>query len=144
RIGLAQMQELRQVLTELKGAGKDVYAYLESANMGVYTLATAASKSVLVPTGDIQLTGIYVQQAYYKTLRDKIGVEADIEHIGAYKGAGEPFTRTGPSDEAKEQLNWLMQDIFDQLVADIAAGRQLSVEEVKALVDKGPFMAKDA
>jgi protease-4 len=43
----------------------------------------------MVPTGDLYVMGMNVEQAYFKNLMDKIGVEADIEHMGEYKGAGE-------------------------------------------------------
>lgn len=144
RIGLGQMQELRAAIADLRAADKEVYCYLEEARAGTYALATAASKIVMAPTGELDLTGVDVQQVYFKNLMDKIHVEADIEHIGAYKGAGEPFTRTGPTPEAKEMTEWLIKDIFDQLVEMIAKGRQLSPEDVRAIIDRGPYLARDA
>ncbi len=143
-LGLGQMQEIRQAISDLRAADKDVYCYLEDASESIYALATAASKVVLAPVGEIRLLGIDVEQAYFKNLLDKIGVEADIEHIGDYKSAGEPFTRTGPSEPAKEQIESLVKDIFNQLMEMIADGRQMKPEEVRALVDRGPFLAKDA
>ncbi len=143
-LGLAQLQELRSALKELRAAEKDVYAYLEETRSGPYLLATAASKIVMVPTGDLNILGMNVEQAYFKNLMDKIGVEADIEHVGAYKGAGEPFTRTGPSPEAKEMIQWLVKDIFDQMVEGIAESRQLSEEEVRRQIDQAPLTARQA
>ncbi len=144
QIGLAQMQELRTAIKELRAAEKDVYAYLESVNSGPYMLATAASKVVMVPTGDLNLIGLNTEQPYFKGLMDKLGLQADIEHVGAYKAAGEPFTRTGPTPEAKQQTEELVKDIFDQLVETIAESRQLQPGEVRTLVDQAPFTAKQA
>lgn len=144
RLGLAQIQELRAAIGELRAADKDVYCYLESASAGSYALATAASKIIIAPVGELNLVGMDAQMVFFKGLMDKIKVEADIEHIGAYKGAGEPFTRTAPSPEAKEMMEWLVKDIYDQLIEMIAKGRQMSPDEVRALIDRGPFLAKAA
>ncbi|MCL2329905.1 MAG: signal peptide peptidase SppA [Phycisphaerae bacterium] len=143
-LGSAQRQEIRQAIKELRGAEKEVYCLLEDAEQATYLLSTAASRVYIVPTGEINLIGIHVESPYLKGLLDKIGVQADIEHVGNYKGAGEPFTRTGPSDEAKEMLEWLLKDLFDQMVQQIAEDRQLQPEQVRELIDRGPFTAKEA
>ena len=143
-LGTAQRQEIRQAIKDLKGAEKEVYCLLEDAEQATYLLSTAASRVYIVPTGEINLIGIHVESPYLKGLLDKIGVQADIEHVGDYKGAGEPFTRTGPSDEAKEMLEWLLKDLFDQMVQQIAEDRQLQPEQVRELIDRGPFTAKEA
>jgi protease-4 len=144
QFGWAQRHEIRSAIRDLKGADKDVYCFLEEEDQGTYTVAAGASKVYIAPTGALNLIGLHIEQSYLKNLLDKIGVQADIEHMGAYKGAGEPFTRTGPSDEAKEMINWLMSDLFDQMVQEIAEDRQLQPAQVKDLIDRGPFNAKEA
>ncbi|GMU24564.1 MAG: signal peptide peptidase SppA [Phycisphaerae bacterium] len=143
-MGWAQMQELRHAISDLRAADKDVYCYLEEASTGIYQLATAATRISMTPTGELRLVGLYVEQAYFKGLLDKIKVEADIEHVGAYKGAGEPFTQTHPSPEAQEMMNWLVKDLFEQMVDTIAEGRQIPADQVRELIDKGPFTAQEA
>jgi len=143
-IGWAQMQELRSAIQRLRESDKHIYSYLESACPGVYMLATATSRICLVPAGGLDVMGLHVESPYLKGLLDKIGLEADIEQIGAYKGAGEPFTRTHPSPEAQEMLEWLARDLFDQMIDTIAEGRSLSPERVRALINQGPFNAQEA
>lgn len=143
-LGWGQMQELRQAILGLRAAKKDVYCYLEEAGPAVYLLATAASRICVVPTGDIALMGMHVEQTYFKGLMDKIGVEADIEHMGEFKGAGEPFTRTGPSEEAKRMIEWLVKDLFEQMVETVSQGRGLPADKVRSLIDQGPFNARQA
>lgn len=143
-IGWAQRQELRQAIQELKAADKDVYALLEDERAATYLMATPASRIYMVPTGGLNLIGLHLEQIYLKGLLDKIGVTADIEHVGAYKGAGEPFTRTGPSEEVQEMLDWLVNDLFEQMVQQIAEDRQLTADQARGLIDRGPFTAKQA
>lgn len=143
-IGFAQIQELRQAIADLRAAEKDVFAYVEAAGSGTYQLAAAATKIIMPPTGDLRLMGIHSETPYFKGLLDKIHIEADIEHIGAYKSAGEPFTRTEPSKEAAEMTAWLLKDIFEQTVQTIAESRQLTPDRVRELIDQGPFTAQEA
>jgi ClpP class serine protease len=143
-LGWGKMQELRQAILGLRAAKKDVYCYLEEATPTTYLLATAASRICIVPTGDIALMGMHVEQAYFKNLMDKIGLAADIEHVGAYKGAGEPFTRTGPSDEARQMMEWLVKDLYEQMLETVSQGRDIPADQVRALIDRGPFNARQA
>lgn len=144
QIGWAQRQEIRQAILDLKASDKDVFALLEEEQGPTYLMAAPATKIFIVPTGGINLVGLHIEQTYLKGLLDKIGVAADIEHMGAYKGAGEPFTRTAPSEEAKEMLDWILNDLFDQMVQQIAEDRQIEADRVKELIDTGPFNAEDA
>jgi protease-4 len=143
-MGWAQMQELREAILGLRAADKEVYCHVESVSNGMYMLASAATRLSIVPTGEIDLMGLYGESAYIKKLLDKIHVEADFEHIGAYKSAAEPLTREGPSEPAKEEMNWLIDDLFTQIVDGVAKNRDLSPDRVKALIDEGPFSAERA
>jgi protease-4 len=128
----------------LRAADKDVYCHAESLTAGMYVLASAATRLSIVPTGEIDLAGLYGESPYIKKLLDRIHVEADFEHIGAYKSAAEALTREGPSEPAREEMNWLFDDLFAQLVDGVAKNRDLSPERVRALIDEGPYSAERA
>jgi len=143
-MGLGQIQELREAVRALRGTDKDVYSWLEQGGMGLYLLASAAPRVFMAPVGELDLTGLHVEQTYLKGLLDKIGLEADIEPVGDYKGAGEPFTRTGPSEQALEMLGWLTNDIFEQMLEAMAESRGLGRDDLRAIIDRGPFTAQAA
>jgi protease-4 len=95
-MGLAQIQELRNAIDQLKAADKEVYVHMDSCySSGLYWLASSASRLAVVPTGDVWVTGMYGEQLYLKGLLDHMDVEADVIHIGDYKSAGE--TSRSPS-----------------------------------------------
>ncbi len=143
-LGFAQIQELRKQFEALKAADKDVLVYCETLGNGSLLLGSSASKLVLAPIGDVSFTGIYAEGLYFKNLLDKVGIEADILHCGAYKSAGEPFYRTGPSPEAAEQTDRLLDSLFSEMIEAVADSRGLSTDEVRAIVDKGMFSAEEA
>ena len=143
-LGFAQIQELRAQFEKLRAADKDVWVFAETLTPGQYLLASAATKIVMMPRGELVLMGIYAEASYFKNMLDKIGVEADIIHCGDYKSAGEPFYRTGPSKPAQEQEDRLLDSLYAQLVSLIADSRKIAADEVKASIDKAFMSPADA
>jgi len=143
-MGFAQIEEIAQALKEFRETGKKIYCYMDYASNGSYALACAADHIMLAEFSQLGIVGLNAEASYYKGLLDKIGVKADLVHCGAYKSALEPFTRTEPSPEAADNLNWLLDGIFDSWISAIAEGRGLSPDKVKDLVDQAPLNAEIA
>jgi protease-4 len=142
--GLAQVEEIRRLIDDLKAASKEVYAHADSLSLRSYTLVCGASKLSVVPTGDLWITGLYGEAPYLRGLLDKIGVKPDYLTCGAYKSASEIFMRTGPSREADAMQNWLLDSMYDTNVALIAAGRRVAPKKVREWIDAGPYTTAKA
>ena len=142
--GLAQVEELRTAIGDFKAAGKPVFAYCDYAGNGGYALATAADHITLAEHSGLDIMGLRAEVSFYKKMFDKIGVTADMLHCGDYKSAVEPFTRTEPSQYAAEQMNRILDGIFDELVGMMAEGRGLSKEQIEGAIDRAPVLAQDA
>jgi protease-4 len=136
QLGLAQIEELRDQFRRLRAAEKDVWVYGEVLTLRTYALASAASKVVMMPTGELFLEGLYGEAMYFKQMLDHLDVKADIIHIGDFKSAGEPFYREGPSEEAKQQTETLLDGMYKSLCEMIADSRGMTADQVKGLVDK--------
>lgn len=143
-LGLAQTEEVRQAMQQLRKAGKEIYAHADSLSMREYTLLCGASRLSVVPTGDLWLMGLAGESVYLRGLLDKIGVEPDFLTCGAYKSAAEIFMRTGPSPEAEKMQNWLFDGLYDTSVQLIARSRKLKPEKIRQLIDDGPYLAEAA
>ncbi len=142
--GWAQIEELRQALDALRGAGKEVYAHADSMSMADYALLSGASRISLVPTGNLWLMGMYGEAPYARGLLDKIGVKPDFLTCGDYKSAAEMFMRKGPSPQSDEMQNWLLDSIFDSQVKLMAEGRKVDTDKAKTWIDGGPYSAEKA
>jgi protease-4 len=142
--GPAQVEELRQALGEIRAAGKAVYAHADNAGMGEYVLLSAASRLSVTPTADLWVNGVRSETPYLRGLLDKLGVQPDYLTCGAYKSAAEMFTRTGPSKEADEMTNWLLDGLYASFVEQIAAGRRMTPEQVRERLDAGLYSAERA
>ena len=143
-IGLAQAQEVRDALVELRQAGKKTFVYADSYDTATYTLATGATDICMLEGGEILIPGVGGEAMFAKGLLDKVGVKADYVQIGEYKGADEQYTRTGASEELRGELNKLMDSLYGQIVDGIAQHRKLSPDAVKRLIDESMMSAKEA
>jgi len=143
-VGWGTMQEIRADLEAFRKSGKPLYAFLQSPNLRDYYMATAASRIYMPPSDLLYLKGIGFQLMYFKNTLDKLGVQVDVEHAGAYKDYGDQFTRASMSPETKEVMNSLADGLYGDLLSTIAKGRNKDVEAVRALIDQGPFLAKQA
>lgn len=144
RFGLGQLQEVRQAVEHLKTAGKKVYVYAEAMDTRTYALLCVGNRLSVAPQSSLWLTGLYGESLYVKALLDKIGVQADYLHMGDYKSAAEMLTRTGPSAQAEENMNWMLDSLYGSLVEMIAKSRNKKPEEIRELIDHGPYIAEQA
>ncbi len=143
-LGLAKVQELRDAIAEARAAKKRVYCYLEACGNGDYLLACSADRVCAAPGGMVLLTGLRAQAVFFKGLLDWAGVKADFLAFGKHKSAAETFTRDSMSEENRQVLNELLDDLYEQFVAMIAKGRNMTEKKVKEVIDNGPYCAKDA
>ncbi len=137
-VGWASLHEVRNALIRIRNAGGHVFAYVEEASMKDYYVASAAERIFIHPAGQLDTFGISTATFYYRDALAKIGVRAEALHIAEYKSAHESYSRSGPSDADRDQRENLLGDIFDQLVVDIARGRELAPNDVRRLVNEAP------
>ncbi len=142
--GWGKLQEVRQEILNFKKSGKPVYAFLQSPGSGEYYLATAADKIFVSPDDMLDVKGFRLEELYFKNSLDKLGVGVQVDHIGRYKDAGDIFTRTNMSPETRDVLNQVLDQIYGDFCATTGQGRHKSADDMKALVDMGPFIASQA
>ena len=147
--GLASAQELGDAVARFRAAGKPTLVFADSLGgfspgNAAYSLASTFEEIWLRPDGMIGLTGIRMEMPFAREALDSIGVEAAIERRGAYKSFPEQFLLRGPTPENREMMDSLVDDLFEQMVSQIASGRDLPSGRVRRLVDAGPLLADEA
>jgi protease-4 len=143
-IGWAKMQEIRSDLEQFKKSGKPLYAFLKTPGTREYYLATVADRVYMAPEDMLDVKGLRFEAMFFKRTADKLGVDVEIVHAGKYKDFGEMFTRTEMSPESREALSLLIDNFFGDLVTRVAQSRKKSAEEMRAIIDQGPFLAEQA
>ncbi|HPG51062.1 MAG TPA: signal peptide peptidase SppA, partial [Spirochaetota bacterium] len=143
-IGFARIQELRNELKLARKHGKKVYAVMTEPGNAAYYLATAADKIYFTPNSPFFLTGLSAQVYFFKGLMDKVGVRFEPVNRGRYKSFSDPFTREHMSDEFRENMASLLEDLNGQFVGDISADRGISRTVLDELFTRGSLTPEDA
>jgi len=133
--GLATLEAIRQSLADFRKSGKFVYAYGEVLNQKSYYLATAADQIFINPNGGMELKGFGREIMYYKGLFEKLGIEVQDFHCGAFKSAIEPFVRDNMSEPSRQQLLHIYGDVYRQFITSIGKDRKLDTAEVNVIVN---------
>jgi protease IV len=149
RLGLARMQEIREAVAGFRQSGKLSVAWAETfgefthGNLPYY-LATAFDRIYLQPSGSVGLTGVAVEQLFLHDALAKIGVGFQSAKRYEYKTAADQLTERGFTGPAREAAERLAVSVVEQISAAIAERRGRSVQDARALLDRGPFLADDA
>jgi len=137
--GWATAQELRDAVARFRRSGKPAYAHLEFCGNKEYYLASGCDKIFALPSALIELTGLRSEVSFFKGTLEKVGIQAQFEGVGKYKNAPNQFTESGFTEPHREQMEALLDSLYAQYVAAIAQGRRRTPEQVRALVDAGPY-----
>jgi protease IV len=139
-----KVQEIRDAITDFRRSGKPIIGYLEHGGEQEFYLASACDKVFLLPTATLDLTGMASYELFLRGTLDKIGAYPDTLHIGQYKSASNTFTEHTFTPAHREMAESLNSDLYAQLVSGIADGRRKSEQEIRNLIDHGPFLPEDA
>lgn len=141
----AHARELRDRVLALEASGRPVVVYLDGyPGDGDLWVASAASKVLLHPAGNLALQGQASEMMYFRGALDAVGVKPQFVKRSEYKSAPEQQTEVGPSDASLEQMNALLDDLHGEIVAGIAEGRGVEPDAVRQWIDDGPYTAAEA
>lgn len=142
----AKINELRDIILDFKESGKKVYAVIDEAVDfdKEYYLATACNHIILQPMGSLVINGIGGYVPFFKRSLDKLGIEAEVEHVEEYKTAYNMFTEEGFTPAHRQMMESLYGNIFSNYVKVIAQARGKSEEEIKTIINHGYFQGENA
>jgi protease-4 len=124
QIGLGRATEIGDLLATL-GAKMPVWCHADAYTNATLALAARGCKRVwIAPASSVDAIGIAAQTIYFpRLLTEEIGLDIDFLQVGKFKGAEEPFTRDGPSPEARESLESTLADLRAGWLESFARGR---------------------
>lgn len=118
--GWSQAETLRNALIEFKSSGKFIYAYGDSYSQKSFYLSSVADSLFVTPTGFVDLRGLSSELTYYKSFQEKSGLRMEVIRHGKYKAAVEPYLNDAPSKENIEQIQELIDGLWDEVGAQMA------------------------
>ena len=118
--GWSQAETLRNALIAFKSSGKFIYAYGDSYSQKSFYLSSVADSLFVTPTGFVDLRGLSSELTYYKSFQEKSGLRMEVIRHGKYKAAVEPYLNDSPSKENIEQIQELIDGLWDEVGAQMA------------------------
>ena len=137
--------DLVEALDAFREGDRPVHCHFETAdNVSYVLLASACDRVSMTPAGVLDLIGPAAVMVYARSFLEKIGVQAEILHMGRYKGAGDMFIRDDMPPEAKESMDAILDDLYGSLLAAASNRTDGNVRKARALIDAGPYTSPAA
>jgi protease-4 len=143
-LGSAKKDALVKLITDFRAAGKRVVGWAVSVDNLGYQLLCAADEVLLAPAGRLELVGYAAEATALGEGLARVGIQAHFVRRGDYKTAPELFTHAHVSDIQRQTIEGFLDERYTDLVDSIARGRKKTPEEVRALIDAGPYSAQRA
>jgi protease-4 len=121
---VAQAEEVGAMLAPIRIANKPVVCHADGySNATLMTASRACSRIAISPAGEVEAVGLAAQVVYlHKLLADELHMSVDVLQVGKFKGAEEPLTRDGPSDEARASLEGMLADLRTTWLGTVRGG----------------------
>ncbi|QCX53467.1 signal peptide peptidase SppA [Elizabethkingia sp. JS20170427COW] len=133
--GITQIDDIRKALEDFKSSGKFVYAYGNTVSQSAYYLSSVSEQYFLHPAGGVELKGLSSEVVFLKDFFDKLGIGVDVLRHGKYKSAVEPFLTNKISDENKEQLTFMLGDLWKNISTKMMTSRKMDSLQFNNTVD---------
>ena len=143
-MNMGKIQELREKIREFNRAGKFSVAYLEFATNRSYYLASACQTVVLLPSSMLYVRGLMASTTFYRGALDKLGVVADLYHVGEYKNAINVYTEKKFTPAHREVTQALIDDWYQEYIRGVAEARGLTPQGAQKAIESGPLNAEEA
>ncbi len=123
-------------------ARKPIYAIADSlAASAAYWIGSAAGMFIATPGGDVGSIGVLTMHVDESAAIEAAGVKVTFISAGEFKTE---FASTGPlSDNAKEWMQYRVDQIYTKFVSTVAKHRTTSVEDVRTNYGKGRVFGAD-
>lgn len=131
----ATYEALHDALVDFRNSGKWVISYNDNYQLGQYYVASAANSLYVNTIGQVTLDGMSSILTYPKGLLDKLGVEMQVFRVGSFKSAVEPYMVDHISEANYLQTETYLHNIWNVMMSDIAASRNLTVAQLDSLAN---------
>ncbi len=148
--GWAKAREIRDAIRDFQRSEKPVIAVMEQEMFATnleYYVASVADRVHLAPVTTAPLTGLASQFLFLGGLWEKLDIDMHVEKIREYKTMGDFLAYKEMTPAHREMANALLDGIDAEFVGAIAESRDMSPEDVRAIIDRGlasPTEFKDA
>lgn len=141
--GVVPSDQIYRAVRRVQEAGKPVVVAMgETAASGGYYISASADHIVANPHTTTGSIGVIMTILNVEDLYDKLGLEEEVIKSAQHKDMG---SSTRPlSEEEREILQALVDETYEAFVKIVAEGREMPLEEVRALADGRIYSGQSA
>ncbi len=143
-IGYAALSEVRGAIRDVQAAGKQVYGFADDMSRRIYYLAAVCDSIYIPPAAYFNFRGVAARSMHVKRTLEKLDIEPNVHQIKDYKSAAEMVTREDMSPEARENIEWILDDFWSHFMDTMREDRGLSEEQVLELMRHALFTPQEA
>lgn len=139
----AASQEVHNEVLRVREAGKPLVAsFADVAASGGYWIASGADSIVANPATITGSIGVIMEVNNLVELYEKLGIGSEVIKSGEHKDMGNPARSL--TENERDILQSMVDDIFEQFIDVVAEGRGLTREQVRDLADGRIFTGRQA
>ena len=144
----ADAEEIRAALAAFRASGKFVVAHLQNdgvrMSMPGYVAVADADEVWLQASSEFMPMGLSAEVTFLADTLRRYRVQAQFETREEYKTAAHTLTERGFTPAHRESMTGLMTSLYDLMLANIAADRELTPAQARAAIETTPYIAQRA
>lgn len=139
-IPVSQVQELAPALEEFRAQGKDTWIYGTSygapdGGLSPYLLASYFDHIWMQPVGTVMLGGLRAEMPFLADALDVLGIQPQFFAREEYKTVFESLTNQNMSDESRQMMQALVDDMGEEIIRKISDNRAIEEAAMKDMVN---------
>ncbi|KAM0018993.1 putative peptidase S49, ClpP/crotonase-like domain superfamily [Helianthus debilis subsp. tardiflorus] len=131
--------EIRRHILDFKKSGKFIIGYAPVWHEKEYYLGCVCDELYAPPSAYFSLYGFSRGASFYGGVFEKVGVEPQVHRIGKYKSFGDMLTRKNISEENREVLTTILDDVYENWVDKVSQAKGKSKEEIESFINEGVY-----
>ncbi|KAJ0829349.1 putative peptidase S49, ClpP/crotonase-like domain superfamily [Helianthus annuus] len=139
KCGWGKIEEIRRHILDFRKPGKFVVGYALEWHEKEYYLGCVCDELYAPPSAYFSMYGLTSRAMFLGGVFEKIGVEPQVQRIGKYKSAGDQLLRKNISEENREVLTTLLDNIYGNWVDKVSQAKGKSKEEIDSFINEGVY-----
>ncbi|KAI3673307.1 hypothetical protein L6452_39424 [Arctium lappa] len=140
--GWGKIEEIRRHILDFRKSGKFIIGYAPAWSEKEYYLGCACEELYAPPSAYFSLYGLSAQAQFLGGVLEKVGVQPQVQRIGKYKSAGDQLMRKNISEENREVLTTLVDNIYGNWVDKICQAKGKKKEDIESFINDGVYQVE--
>lgn len=143
-MGQARKGDVLDLLGQVKQASRHMVMHTKEASLSKLHLMSLADDVLLTPAGRLYTFGMRMELPFYHALFERVGIQPQFIHLGAFKTATHQFHKTGATTPQRLMMRQLFDGLKDHMVHGISAMQGVEHAAVLKAIEDAPVDTHEA